>query len=322
MLRWALAAALALAAPPHLLEGDALPPEVCARIIDAAERQGFSYAPDTIDRDDARRPPSVQLEVFEQDEVRAPEVMALVAPYLPRLRGLVDRAKRAKGVDTPTRFDWIFLRKYAAGRARDRLRAHKDGNLHSLNVFLNGRAEDGDRFAGGGSGGAQFAGGGSGGAQFAGGGLFLADGPEVDGVEVWTDGFLDDAAGVFVVPQRTGAAVVHDNTVWHGIAPLASGSKYSLLLFADMTDEQIDGDRATTAAFANNGAAPLALSWCGTAAEEGDCVAVATIASGATEFQETYADHVFVATDAAGRAVARWVVDGGDFRERFVYGEL
>ena len=306
MLRWALAAALALAAPPHLLEGDALPPEVCARIIDAAERQGFSYAPDTIDRDDSLRPPSVQLEVFEQDEVRAPEVMALIAPYLPRLRGLVDRAKRAKGVDTPTRFDWIFLRKYAAGRARDRLRAHKDGNLHSLNVFLNGRAEDG----------------GSGGAQFAGGGLFLADGPEVDGVEVWTDEFLDAAAGVFVVPQRTGAAVVHDNTVWHGIAPLASGSKYSLLLFADMTDEQIDGDRATTAAFANNGAAPLALSWCGTAAEEGDCVAVATIASGATEFQETYADHVFVATDAAGRAVARWVVDGGDFRERFVYGEL
>ena len=52
------------------------------------------------------------------------------------------------------------------------------------------------------------------------------------------------------------------------------------------------------------------------------CVAVATIASGATEFQETYADHVFVATDAAGRAVARWVVDGSDFRERFVYGEL
>lgn len=102
MLRWALAAALALAAPPHLLEGDALPPEVCARIIDAAERQGFSYAPDTIDRDDSLRPPSVQLEVFEQDEVRAPEVMALVAPYLPRLRGLVDRAKRAKGVDTPT----------------------------------------------------------------------------------------------------------------------------------------------------------------------------------------------------------------------------
>ena len=238
--------------------------------------------------------------------------MALIAPYLPRLRGLVDRVKRAKGVDTPTRFDWIFLRKYAAGRARDRLRAHKDGNLHSLNVFLNGRAEDGD----------QFAGGGSGGAQFVGGGLFLADGPEVDGVEVWTDEFLDAAAGVFVVPQRTGAAVVHDNTVWHGIAPLASGSKYSLLLFADMTDEQIDGDRATTAAFANNGAAPLALSWCGTAAEEGDCVAVATIASGATEFQETYADHVFVATDAAGRAVARWVVDGSDFRERFVYGEL
>ena len=97
MLRWALAAALALAAPPHLLEGDVLPPEVCARIIDAAERQGFSYAPDTIDRDDSLRPPSVQLEVFEQDEVRAPEVMSLVEPYLPRLREITqtwDQLKR------------------------------------------------------------------------------------------------------------------------------------------------------------------------------------------------------------------------------------
>ncbi|KAH8061025.1 hypothetical protein JL722_4317 [Aureococcus anophagefferens] len=174
-----------------------------------------------------------------------------------------------------------------AARATDC--AHKDGNLHSLNVFLNGRAEDG----------------GSGGAQFAGGGLFLADGPEVDGVEVWTDEFLDAAAGVFARPQRTGAAVVHDNTVWHGIAPLASGSKYSLLLFADMTDEQIDGDRATTAAFANDGAAPLALSWCGTAAEEGDCVAVATIAPGATEFQDTYADRPSRRTPRGAVALGR-----------------
>ncbi|KAH8051097.1 serine carboxypeptidase [Aureococcus anophagefferens] len=150
-------------------KGDALPPEVCARIIDAAERQGFSYAPDTIDRDDSLRPPSVQLEVFEQDEVRA----------------------------------------------------GADGRPSSTTT-------------------------------------------------------------------RSG----------YGIAPLASGSKYSLLLFADMTDEQIDGDRATTAAFANDGAAPLALSWCGTAAEEGDCVAVATIAPGATEFQARA--HRLVATDAAG----------------------
>ena len=34
--------------------------------------------------------------------------------------------------------------------------------------------------------------------------------------------------------QRRGSAVVHDATVFHGVAPIQRGARYSLLLFYDM----------------------------------------------------------------------------------------
>ena len=299
MLRWgaALVVACATATPSYVIESDLLTKDACAAIIDAVERFGFSQAPDTIDKDDPVQPPMVQADVFEQAEVRAPEVMALVGPHLPRLVRLVDRAKRARGVDTATRFDWIFVRKYAATSRRDRLRAHKDGNLWSVNVFLNSINE-----------------------SFVSGGLFLADGPaDSAGTAVWSDEFLDgDMLEVHHPPQVAGWGIVHDNHVWHGIAPLASGVKYSLLLFADMSDAQIEGDVVTIATFTNAGdGGPLSLAWCGSVDEPGDCVPLETIDPGATAEMETYADHVFRATDARGRS-ATYAVEGL-FREAFEF---
>ena len=65
---------------------------------------------------------------------------------------------------------------------------------------------------------------------------------------------------------------------------------------------QIEGDVVTIATFTNAGdGGPLSLAWCGSLDEPGDCVPLETIDPGATAEMETYADHVFRATDARGR---------------------
>lgn len=201
-----LAAAWAApAAPPHLLEEGVVPARVCAAIIAAAEENGgaWNMDGDTIDRADAIQPPSVQIEVFQHGEVRAPSIMALLEPYLDGIAAVVDRAKRLKGLDGRASVDWIFLRKYVAGGARDRLRAHRDGNEHSANVFLNDEDEWGRR-----------------------GGLFLAPDEYGGGAVVWSDEYLEsNAADAYYPPQSVGGVLVHDSEVWHGIAPIAYGVK-------------------------------------------------------------------------------------------------
>ena len=207
----------------------------CAALVDAAERAGFDLEPDSIDGGAAQ-----DVYVY-QGGVRDAALWALVAPLLARLdavaarwRGALPGACASSRAPAPP-LDWVFVRKYGPRSRRNWLMPHTDRNAFSLNVAL------GDAPAGG--------------------GLFVVRGA-VDG-EVdfkWT---LADESGavphvaalrranasdVLFPAQRAGTVVAHNSSVWHGVAPIEAGAKFSLLLFYGMPDDARDPDAAAAAA--------------------------------------------------------------------------
>lgn len=148
-------------------------------------------------------------------------------------------------IDTAPQLGWIFYRKYSPDTPRNSLIPHSDYNLNTVNIALND--------------------------DFEGGGLFyvkpsyednpdwllnttitdyLFKGPANNGLPdvpydntsyEWVDGLNRQNSSNVVFPAlKEGDALIHNYTVWHGIAPITKGTRYSLLLFFDQDNPMLE----------------------------------------------------------------------------------
>lgn len=210
-------------------------PEWCKTIIAEAENLGFPLDTDSIDRGELVNKYSQQIDILNQGGIVEEESLwNLIEPIMPRLTNMVQTMKekvwdleraRAKVPD----FEWIFLRKYSPTSDRNMLKIHQDSNMFTVNIFLND--------------------------DYEGGGLFYVRPPAALGTmentsipEVpeewkpydWLANVKRENTTITRFPDlKQGDALIHNYTVWHAIAPLEKGSKYSLLFFFDMDNPEI-----------------------------------------------------------------------------------
>jgi hypothetical protein len=200
--------------------------EDCQRIIQAAEQIGFPEDADTIDYNAAHGSVSWQIDVEENGEILEATIDEIYQPYLPIVNQIVSEHKiQFIGDHTAPSLDWVFLRKYQAGSKRRMLSLHSDVNLFTVIVSLNSNED------------------------FEGGGLFYvkpdtdweldADGaPELPD-ELDSHEFLSSlkranpSRGIVFPDFHTGDLLIHNFTLYHAIAPLESGTRYSLIFFYD-----------------------------------------------------------------------------------------
>lgn len=139
--------------------------------------------------------------------------------------------------DRVPQLDWVFFRKYSPDSERNSLLLHVDSNMHTLNIALND--------------------------DFHGGGLFYVK-PElaIQGEEEtlfhiysrplisdqyctydWLNSIKRKNTSDIVFPTLgPGDVLIHNFTVWHAVAPLEIGTRYSFVLFYDMANPAIQGD--------------------------------------------------------------------------------
>eukprot|EP00545_Synedropsis_sp_CCMP1620_P005424 CAMPEP_0119015792 /NCGR_PEP_ID=MMETSP1176-20130426/11634_1 /TAXON_ID=265551 /ORGANISM="Synedropsis recta cf, Strain CCMP1620" /LENGTH=463 /DNA_ID=CAMNT_0006969113 /DNA_START=131 /DNA_END=1522 /DNA_ORIENTATION=+ len=209
----------------------------CNKIIEAAEAFGFPNSSDSIDYNEPRSTVSWAIDVVLDQEIEVASIASIYDKYLDQLRTLVhnykiqwvknneDDTSTSSSVKEPT-LDWVFLRKYTAGEKRYMLKLHHDINLFTVNIALND--------------------------DFEGGGLFYHRNDD--------DWFPDGQVGVgipdfpldklnydyletitrqnttdIVFPDlHTGDVLIHNHSLFHAIAPLVKGTRYSLVFFYDM----------------------------------------------------------------------------------------
>ena len=214
--------------------------EDCQKIIAEAERIGFPNNVDSIDKSGKKQHPSWSIDVYHEDPgVMAPSLQKLYEPYLPKLLELVTGYKQTVSQNnTPPTLDWVFVRKYKAQSERRSLKIHQDINLLTLNIQLN--------------------------QDFEGGGLFYlkpahsnfdpAAGHNYGSIPDFSDGTtkkyfsydlldhmsLQNSSQVVFPHLETGDVFVHNFTTYHAIAPLQTGTRYSLLMFYDMKHPYVD----------------------------------------------------------------------------------
>lgn len=231
-----------------------LPREVCQQLIDLGESTGFALDVDSIDAFDKASYGlnSQAIDVMsESGLITAPSIFEVLKPYVPAIAELVrDQRnpvlhKRLFPDESPEKLPklgWIFYRKYAPESARNALVPHFDTNVHTVNIALND--------------------------DFTGGGVFyvkptfevnptwdydqeenffvgeLGDGvPDLD-VQYMTYDWVNSLNGTntseVVFPHlEAGDALIHNYTVWHAVAPIQTGVRYSMVLFFDMHNPMI-----------------------------------------------------------------------------------
>jgi len=220
-----------------------LPPETCKELIRLGNLDGFTEVQESIDdySDSKEKQPSQSIEVFERyDGITHPSIWKVLEPYIPRLTELVqlsidDDIDRLYYPDeqpnrTPT-LGWVFFRKYDPDTPRNSLKLHVDSNMHTLNIALN------DNYSGGGL-------------------LYIR--PSIDAIveedgrpqileQYTTYNWLNNVkrqntTDVIFPSMNTGDVLIHNFTVWHGVAPLVAGTRYSFVLFYDMDNPAIQDD--------------------------------------------------------------------------------
>ena len=221
-----------------------LPPHTCKELIRLGNLEGFTVEQESIDdySDSKEKQPSQSIEVFERnDGITSPSIWKVLEPYIPRLTELVqlsidDDIDRLYYPDEqPNRtpqLGWVFFRKYDPDTPRNSLKLHVDSNMHTLNIALN------DNYNGGGL-------------------LYIR--PSIDAKVDEEDGrpqILDqyttynwlnnvkrqNTTDVIFPSMNTGDVLIHNFTVWHGVAPLEAGTRYSFVLFYDMDNPAIQND--------------------------------------------------------------------------------
>jgi hypothetical protein len=149
--------------------------------------------------------------------------------------------------DWAPKLDWVFFRKYSPETERNSLLVHVDSNMHTLNIALND--------------------------DYTGGGLLYVRPPALLGFDEdddrpnipseyqdyrWLKGVRRRNTSDVVFPDmRAGDVLIHNFTVWHAVAPIEVGTRYSFVLFYDMDNPTIqrhdfnagDQDREFRASF-------------------------------------------------------------------------
>ena len=227
----------------------------CADIIDVCNDIGWNQIADSIDASEKGNHFSQDIYVFDRGVISNAQLWDMIKPRIPALAALVKKRKVRAHVSfnqdvevptTPPSADWVFIRKYSPSKDSTRnsklaaralpkdlpvlaltprlcaavLRVHHDINEHSVNIPLNSDT------------------------HFEGGGFFVIKpppqqagyrfnkAPDIER-EYQTLDWLKavkraNTSTTYFPPMSAGAALLHNNTVWHGIAPLTSGTKYRL----------------------------------------------------------------------------------------------
>jgi hypothetical protein len=188
---------------------------------------------------------SVSQTILSTEGIQNPAVWKALEPWIPTLTELVkesidsatDRYFFPDKPDRVPQLDWVFFRKYSPDTERNSLLLHVDSNMHTLNIALND--------------------------DFVGGGLLYVK-PEValqDEEEIllhndsrplisesyrsydWLNNVKRENTSDIVFPTLgTGDVLIHNFTVWHAVAPLEIGTRYSFVLFYDMDNPAIQVD--------------------------------------------------------------------------------
>lgn len=219
-----------------------LPPSVCEELIALGEEDGFTVVPESID--DGAPPQyktsSQTIDVYERDRgVIAPAIYAVLEPWIPTITSLVkatiDRTLYERfypnEINRAPKLHWVFFRRFSPATDRTSLLVHPDSNMHSVNIALN--------------------------TNYVGGGLFYLkppanQRPDEDGrpyipAEYRSYEWLRQQKRVnstaIVYPTlNVGDLVIYNYTVYHGVAPVEVGTRYSFVLFYDMDNPAIQGD--------------------------------------------------------------------------------
>ena len=252
----ALAAPALLAAAASSPEGDeefleprvsryarVLPPAVCQELIRLGEQTGFNVIEESIDDFQEKPLPSQSIEVYQYDQEEDNHIINepiwdALQPYMEVFSDLVMKTRKEEEhlslyPDEPDRepeLDWIFFRKYSPTSKRNSLIPHVDTNVFTLNIALND--------------------------DFEGGGLFYVKPPMQDlslskderpelkpnmSTYDWANTVKRENTSELVFPNmQAGDVLIHNFTVWHGVAPLDKGERYSFVLFYDMDNPTID----------------------------------------------------------------------------------
>ena len=225
-----------------------LPADACKELIRLGELEGFSDEPDSIDHyepNNYNTKPSQDIEVYERTRgVTSPAIWKALQPFMETLTNLVKQSIDTeldgyyfpnKQPDRVPQLGWIFFRKYSPDSPRNSLKLHVDSNMHTLNIALND--------------------------DFKGGGIFyvkppanqqqyeseVEDGrPQISNEYMsyeWLNNIKRQNTSDIIFPKmQPGDILIHNWTVWHAVAPIEAGTRYSFVIFYDMDNPTIQSD--------------------------------------------------------------------------------
>ncbi len=172
--------------------------------------------------------------------VIAPRIWDVLTPWIPKITNLVKESIDAEiykhlypdEEDRAPKLDWVFFRKFSPATDRISLLVHADSNMYSVNIALND--------------------------DFEGGGLFYLKPPAIqdeeteDGRPFISNEYRDydwlsrqkrqNASNIVYPSLGTGDLVIYNYTLYHGVAPVEAGTRYSFVLFYDMDNPAIQED--------------------------------------------------------------------------------
>lgn len=225
-----------------------LPPSVCKKLVELGEKAGFDAEDESIDEDEQKDPdtkyvPSQSIDVYERAsqpgkspdriEISDEDIWEVLEPFIQKITQIVKENRNKEGFaefypDDPDRepdLNWIFFRKYSPNDERNSLQHHHDTNMNTLNIEMSD--------------------------DYEGGGLFyirplrstgeMAD--EYDDVWKgydWINSVKRENTTDRVFPDlHTGDAIFYNYTVDHAVAPIESGTRYSMAFFFDMDNPAV-----------------------------------------------------------------------------------
>lgn len=232
-----------------------LPKDVCKKIIALGEAVGFAMEEDSIDQlavKKSKNKYSQAIDVMDEDGVvNYSEIFGELEPYLSKMGELIMNQRNealhrqlfpGKSPREFPELGWIFFRKYSPETPRNSLVPHVDSNMHTVNIALND--------------------------DFSGGGLFYVkptyaknpnwnrtgdnfySGTNQDGIPTiedhqygyeWVNSLeRENTTDVGFPKMQTGDALIHNFTVWHAVAPLTKGVRYSMVLFFEMDNPMLE----------------------------------------------------------------------------------
>mmetsp|Transcript_21233 Transcript_21233/g.39014 ORF Transcript_21233/g.39014 Transcript_21233/m.39014 type:complete len:380 (+) Transcript_21233:26-1165(+) len=226
-----------------------LPPSVCKRLIDLGEESGFLVVEESIDEDEQNDPtkkfvPSQTIDIYDKGSepgttdtilIENENIWNVLRPWIPSITKIV-KTNRGEEFsqyypDEPDRkpdLNWVFFRKYSPRDERNSLTLHHDTNMNTVNIEMSD--------------------------DYVGGGLFYIkplattgeisdDYYEYDDDYEWIDSLKRENTTDIIFPDlHTGDAIFYNYTVEHGVAPVESGTRYSMAFFFDMDNPAVRED--------------------------------------------------------------------------------